>query len=134
MHSACERLSVSTLESDVGVILGIKIYLQCVKGIPCLSILTSPPRLRTMAASFSIARENMVYGLPALILLVFIIRKVYSVYFGPLSKFPGQKLAAATLWYEFYYDVILRGNYTFKIQQLHRKYGMCRNVNSYHSI
>jgi hypothetical protein len=38
------------------------------------------------------------------------------------------------LWYEFYYDVILRGRYTFKIQQLHRKYGMWRDANSDHSI
>ena len=105
-------------------VIGYKSSLQGDKDIPCLSNLTPPPQLRTMAALFSIARENMVYGLPALILLAFIIRKVYSVYFGPLSKFQGPKLAAATLWYEFYYDVILRGNYTFKIQQLHRKYGM----------
>jgi ornithine cyclodeaminase/alanine dehydrogenase-like protein (mu-crystallin family) len=40
------------------------------------------------------------------------------VYFGPLAKFPGPKLAAATLWYEFYYDVILKGRYSFKIKEL----------------
>jgi hypothetical protein len=50
-------------------------------------------------------------------------RATYSVYFGPLAKFPGPKLAAATLWYEFYYDVILRGQYTFKIKELHNQYG-----------
>lgn len=49
---------------------------------------------------------------------------IYSVYFGPLAQFPGPKLAAATLWYEFYYDVILEGQYTFKIKELHKKYGM----------
>lgn len=48
----------------------------------------------------------------------------YSVYLGPLAKFPGPKLAAATLWYEFYYDVLLRGQYTFKIRELHKQYGM----------
>jgi hypothetical protein len=48
---------------------------------------------------------------------------IYSVYLGPLAKFPGPKLAAATLWYECYYDVILGGQYTFKIKELHRKYG-----------
>jgi hypothetical protein len=58
------------------------------------------------------------------LLLSFAAQRVYSVYFGPLSKFPGPKLAAATLWYEFYYDVIRQGNYTFKIKDLHNKYGM----------
>ncbi|CZR52602.1 related to cytochrome P450 CYP3/CYP5/CYP6/CYP9 subfamilies [Phialocephala subalpina] len=48
---------------------------------------------------------------------------IYRVYFSPLSKFPGPKLAAATLWYEFYYDVILNGQYEFKIQELHKQYG-----------
>ncbi|KUJ13489.1 cytochrome P450 [Mollisia scopiformis] len=47
---------------------------------------------------------------------------LYRVYFSPLSRFPGPKLAAATLWYEFYYDVILNGHYTFKIAELHKEY------------
>lgn len=50
---------------------------------------------------------------------------VYRLYFSPLAKFPGPKLAAATLLYEFYYDVICRGQYTFKIKELHEKYGSC---------
>ena len=49
---------------------------------------------------------------------------IYSVYLGPLASFPGPKLAAATRWYECYYDVILGGQYTFKIKELHQKYGM----------
>jgi hypothetical protein len=62
-------------------------------------------------------------------------RTLYSVYFGPLAKFPGPKLAAATLWYEFYYDVILLGQYTFKIKELHRQYGMLGGVyNLWHHL
>jgi hypothetical protein len=53
---------------------------------------------------------------------------LYSVYFGPLAKFPGPKLAAATLWYECYYDVVLGGQYTFKIKELHQKYGMLKKI------
>lgn len=48
---------------------------------------------------------------------------IYRLYLSPLAKFPGPKLAAATLWYEFYYDVIQEGQYTFKIKELHDKYG-----------
>ena len=48
---------------------------------------------------------------------------VYRIYFDPLSKIPGPKLAAASLWYEFYYDVIKEGRYTWKIWELHDKYG-----------
>jgi hypothetical protein len=32
-------------------------------------------------------------------------------------------LAAATKWYDFYYDVVLKGQYTFHIQELHKRYG-----------
>ncbi|KAK2743339.1 hypothetical protein FQN55_007274 [Onygenales sp. PD_40] len=45
------------------------------------------------------------------------------LYWSPISQFPGPKLAALTNWYEFYYDVIQQGSFTFHIQQLHRKYG-----------
>jgi hypothetical protein len=48
---------------------------------------------------------------------------VYRLYLSPVAKFPGPKLAALTFWYEFYYDVIKRGRYTWKIKELHEKYG-----------
>ena len=66
---------------------------------------------------------NLAIAALCIIPLVISLWTIYSVYFGPLSKFPGPKLAAATLWYEFYYDVVLQGQYTFKIKELHGQYG-----------
>lgn len=78
-----------------------------------------------MAAFFPfLPQQNTFVGLICFILLALLGRRVHGVYFGPLAKFPGPKLAAATLWYEFYFDVILKGRYTFKIKELHEKYGM----------
>jgi hypothetical protein len=48
---------------------------------------------------------------------------VYRLFFHPLAGFPGPKLAAATLWYETYYDVWLKGKYVFEIKDMHKKYG-----------
>ena len=47
----------------------------------------------------------------------------YRLYLSPLAKFPGPRLAALTKWYEFYYDVVAQGQFTFQIQKLHKKYG-----------
>ncbi|KAF2786003.1 cytochrome P450 [Melanomma pulvis-pyrius CBS 109.77] len=41
----------------------------------------------------------------------------------PLAKFPGPKLAAVTSWYEAYYEIVLSGQYSKKISQLHDQYG-----------
>jgi len=51
---------------------------------------------------------------------VIIIRRLY---FNPLSKFPGPKLAAATLWYEFYFNIIRGGKFMWEIERMHEKYG-----------
>lgn len=67
--------------------------------------------------------------LVAVLLFSLVVLPVYRIWFSPLSKFPGPKLAAATLWYEFYYDVVLTGQYTFKIKDLHQKYG-CISLSS----
>ncbi|KAL8744897.1 MAG: hypothetical protein Q9184_007940, partial [Pyrenodesmia sp. 2 TL-2023] len=41
------------------------------------------------------------------------------------------KLAAATLWYEFYFDVICKGRYTWEIGKMHKKYGPVVRINPY---
>ena len=53
-----------------------------------------------------------------------IIYVVARLYFHPLSKFKGPKIAALTRWYEFYHDVIRDGTYVKYYPELHQKYGM----------
>jgi len=48
---------------------------------------------------------------------------VYRLYFSPLAKFPGPRIAALTRLYELYYEIVKGGQYTFKIGELHEKYG-----------
>ena len=74
--------------------------------------------------------ENFIYpsylSLAAgLSLIYFIGLVVHRLYLSPLAKFPGPRLAALTLWYEFYYDVIKGGKYTWEIGKMHEKYGRC---------
>ena len=64
-----------------------------------------------------------ILSLLGLLFLYTISLYIYRIFFDPLSKFPGSKLAAATQWYEIYYDVILKGQYTFEIARMHEKYG-----------
>ncbi|EMD90794.1 hypothetical protein COCC4DRAFT_127633 [Bipolaris maydis ATCC 48331] len=47
----------------------------------------------------------------------------YRLYLHPLARYPGPKLAALTVLYEFYFDGIKRGRYTFEIERMHEKYG-----------
>lgn len=51
---------------------------------------------------------------------------IYRLYLSPVARtgIPGPKLAAATSWYEFYYDWWLGGKYIFHIEKLHAKYGI----------
>lgn len=48
---------------------------------------------------------------------------IHRLFIGPLAKFPGPKLAALTIYYEAYYDIIKGGQYTFKIREQHKEYG-----------
>jgi hypothetical protein len=72
-----------------------------------------------------LGRPKLVQAIAVLVcfLLYFVGIVVYRLYLSPISKFPGPKLAAATYLYEGYYDVVKRGKYTFKLKDLHAKYG-----------
>lgn len=56
-------------------------------------------------------------------LLYFISLITYRLFFSPIARVPGSKLAAATGWYETYFDIVLGGQFTFQIEQWHKKYG-----------
>lgn len=53
-----------------------------------------------------------------------ILLAIYRLYFHPLAKFPGPKLAAITHLYEFYFNIIKDGMFIWEIQRMHEQYGM----------
>ncbi|KAL2406813.1 Cytochrome P450 monooxygenase sdnE [Exophiala dermatitidis] len=58
------------------------------------------------------------------ILLVHVIWvAIYRLYLSPIAHFPGPNLAALTTGYEFYYNVVQEGRFSFHVRELHRKYG-----------
>jgi hypothetical protein len=63
--------------------------------------------------------------LPAVLgVLYYVGLAVYRLYWSPLAAFPGPKLAALTTWYDFYYEIIKDGQFTFHIKDLHKEFGM----------
>jgi hypothetical protein len=53
---------------------------------------------------------------------------LYRLYFHPLAKVPGPRLAAATWLYEIYFDLFLGGKFDFEIGRLHEIYGTLPDV------
>ena len=65
---------------------------------------------------------------PSILFLYTIYGIIYRLYLSPVAKFPGRKLAALTFWYEFYYDVVKRGEYVWEIQKMHEEYGRFQGI------
>lgn len=68
-------------------------------------------------------RSNAAVTLVSAAVIYVITVALYRLYFSPLTKFPGPKLAAVTSLYEFYYDIACEGTFFKKIQDLHTQYG-----------
>lgn len=48
---------------------------------------------------------------------------VYRLFLSPISRFPGPKLAAATEWYEFYFQLVKGGQWGNQVKRMHEQYG-----------
>ena len=51
-------------------------------------------------------------------------KAVYNVYFHPLAKYPGPALAAASLWWQIWVEVVNAQSLSLKLIELHSIYGM----------
>ncbi|KAI5862015.1 putative cytochrome P450 [Durotheca rogersii] len=74
---------------------------------------------------FELSYLNSVLAIAAVFLVRGVWLAVYRLFFSPIAKFPGPKLAALTTLYEAYYDLISKGGgqTAFRIKSLHEKYG-----------
>lgn len=84
-----------------------------------------PGVYRTLRVPETMPISTTWIGLALAWVLYSIVLVVYRLFFHPLSKFPGPKLAAATSWYEAYYDLAVRpgGQFFHELKRLHRIYG-----------
>jgi hypothetical protein len=80
----------------------------------------------TIPQSFSITSWSTfdVASAAFFIYIVYLVTvSIHRLYFSRYAKFPGPKLAALTYGYMFYYDAIAgKGQYIYKIKELHKEY------------
>ncbi|KAI9748899.1 MAG: hypothetical protein M1835_001689, partial [Candelina submexicana] len=72
---------------------------------------------------------TLLYRLVALFAVYTIGLVIYRLYFSPLAKFPGRKLAIMSLWYEFYYQVVKGGKYVWEVEKMHQEFGPIIRIN-----
>jgi len=74
----------------------------------------------------NITFREIVLAIVAVYTISIVVQGIRRVWFHPLSKYPGPRLAALTLWWQCYYDVFLNGGGQLlaQLKPLHEKYGM----------
>ncbi|KAK2744163.1 hypothetical protein FQN57_004423 [Myotisia sp. PD_48] len=72
---------------------------------------------------------TLLWIIPIAVSSYLFIGAIYRLYFHPLSKFPGPKVAALTYLYELYFDAFQGGQYIWEIKRLHERYGPIIRIN-----
>ena len=92
-----------------------------------LATLINAPVERVFDLARNITLREIVLAIVAVYTISIVVEGICRVWFHPLSKYPGPRLAALTLWWQCYYDVFLNsgGQLLAHLKPLHEKYGMC---------
>ncbi|KIW16416.1 hypothetical protein PV08_06468 [Exophiala spinifera] len=75
------------------------------------------------------AGEPLLICGPVLLITYLLGLATWRLYLCPQAEIPGPTLAKLTYWYEFYYDVVLSGQYIWKIRSMHEQYGPILRIN-----
>ncbi|KAI0517899.1 putative benzoate 4-monooxygenase cytochrome P450 [Xylaria bambusicola] len=65
---------------------------------------------------------NLLVGLAIFVFSYTLVVSISRLYFSPLSRFPGPKIAAVTSWYETFFD-LSTNNFPEILEQMHQRYG-----------
>ena len=106
---------------------GESTVLREIESVSCLVYLTSSSLIlykqlfsAAQTCSYNCRMWLLILGLGC---VYFLLKGLYRLYFHPLRRFPGPRLAAITHGYEFYHDVVRHGMYIWEIEKMHQKYG-----------
>ena len=66
---------------------------------------------------------GLIAGLLLLVVSLGVTLAIRQIFYHPLSKFPGPRLAALTPLYKTYYEVFRGGELLRRIQELHNMHG-----------
>jgi len=72
---------------------------------------------------FTSLAMNAAVCLAVSLLLRTVAKVIKRLYFHSLARYPGPLLAATTLWYKTYYDIVMDGGWAEHLEHLHSVYG-----------
>ena len=127
MHRGCIEWQVpylADLISNINNLYATGILLDIFHSAWTMDILDSYLNLMIVR---NITLREIVLAIVAAYTISIVVEGIRRVWFHPLSKYPGPRLAALTLWWQCYYDVFLNGGGQLLayLEPLHEKYGMC---------
>ena len=82
------------------------------------------PRLPTASQHLVLVSSHLPLLLCSAIVFVIVLKATYNLYFHPLAKFPGPRLAAASSWWEVYVELVRGQPWSLRLVELHEVYGM----------
>ena len=82
-----------------------------------------------MALASGISSLISLQPLIATVVFYVLYKVVYRLFFHPLSNVPGPWYAAISTFYEFWWDAPKSGQYMFRIEEMHKKYGPIVRIN-----